>query len=67
MYTSLVIEDKFDMVLFYIVDDAESQREKGPPYLLMLLLFKMIWNAEDQGNEFDKTKQNPIWFNLIRL
>ena len=55
------------MVLFYIVDDAESQREKGPPYLLMLLLFKMIWNAEDQGNEFDKTKQNPIWFNLIRL
>ena len=37
------------------------------PYFLTVLWFEMIWNAEDQNNEFDKQEKKPrtIRFNLI--
>ena len=42
MYTSLVIDYKVTMPLFYIVYDVQAQRRKGCPSLLALLLFEMI-------------------------
>ena len=67
MYNSLVIDNKFVMTLFYIFYDAQSQRGKGSPSPLALLLFEIIWNAEDQKNELDKPdqKSRPIRLNRI--
>ena len=42
------------MALIYIVYDVQTQSGKILPSLLGLLLFEMIWNAEDQNNQFDK-------------
>ena len=65
MYISLSIDNKVVLALFYIVYDTQSQRGKSPPYSLMQLLFKTIWNTEDQNIEFDMLEQNPVRFDLI--
>ena len=59
MYTSLIIDYKVTMSLFYIVYNVQAQRRKGCPSLLALLLFEMIWNYEDKNNEFNKPYQDP--------
>ena len=40
---------------------------KGSPSSLTLLLFEIIWNAENQNNEFNNPdyKKRSILFNLI--
>ena len=49
-----MIDDEVVMMLFYIVYDEQAQRGKGYPSSLTLLLFGIIWNAEDQNNNFHK-------------
>ena len=35
--------------------------------MIALQLFEIIWNAEDQNNEFEMTDKNPAWLYLIEL
>ena len=57
MYISQLIYNKVVLKLFYIFCDAQAQRGKRPPSSLALVLFEIVWNAEDQNNEFDKPEQ----------
>ena len=57
MYTSIVIDNKVAINLFYTVYDAQAKRVKGSPSSLALQLFEIIWNAEDKNNDFDKPEQ----------
>ena len=67
MYISLLMDNKVTLTLSYIVYDSQAQRGKMYPFLLMLLLFEIIWNAEDQNNEFDNPEQKTRTIRFTRI
>ena len=53
MEISLLLDKNIALTLFYIFYNAQARSGKRPPSSLTLLIFGIIWNYEDQNNEFD--------------
>ena len=67
MYISVLINNKFMLTIFYIVYDWQAQNGKMYSSSLVLLLFEMIWNTENQNNEFDNSEQNPCMIRFTQI
>ena len=65
IYISLLIDNKFELEILYIVYDAQDQRGESSPNLLALILFEFFCNAEDQNNEFNNVEQKFVRFYLL--
>ena len=60
MYTSLLIYNKFKLMLFYIVYETQYIREESPSSSLAILLFRIIWNSGDQNNDYDNPEKKLL-------
>ena len=54
-------------MLFYIVNDVEAIRGESSPTSLVLILFGIIWNSEDQNNKFANPEQKTRTILFFKL